>query len=238
MIFIKTLFLKYLKGILIGIGATIPGVSGGTVAILTGEFETLIEAVGNIHLHIKKSLLSLLPVIFGAITGLFIISFPMDLFCEKYPIFSKYTFCFISTISAIFFIYKTKIYKVIIKQQIYIILGCSSALLISVSLTFLNINLLNSHYLLMLLLGMPLSLALVLPAISFSYTLVYLGIYERTLNAILNFDIPYLLCLGLGVIIGMYISSKLLLKLIKSYPNEIFCLVFGFLIFSVFEIIL
>ena len=221
---VKHILVKYLKGVFIGIGTIIPGVSGGTVAVLTGEFENILEAFANIMNHMRRSIATLLPIIIGVACGILITSHPLSIFCERHPDLSKYCFCVISVLSAFGFIKKTQIHKLTLKSGLLIITGGISAFLISFSMQFYK-------------LGFPLALALVLPAISFSYMMLFFGIYQRTLNAISCLDVNYLFYLGSGVVIGSYVFSKLLLKITKSYSIETYSFVLGFLIYSIADII-
>jgi len=67
-------FINISKGFLIGIGAIIPGLSGGTMAIITGVFEELLEATANLILHIRKSIKVIFPVAFGAVAAILTLS--------------------------------------------------------------------------------------------------------------------------------------------------------------------
>ena len=68
------IFINFFKGIFIGVGAIIPGLSGGTAAIIAGLFESILEATANFFIHIKKSIVFLTPIIFGVVVGIFIFS--------------------------------------------------------------------------------------------------------------------------------------------------------------------
>ncbi len=234
---VKHILVKYLKGVFIGIGTIIPGVSGGTVAVLISEFENILEAFANIMNHMRRSIATLLPIITGVACGILITSHPLSIFCERHPDLSKYCFCVISVLSAFGFTKKTQIHKLTLKSGLLIITGGISAFLISFSMQFYKLDLLNDNLILIFFLGFPLALALVLPAISFSYMMLFFGIYQRTLNAISCLDVNYLFYLGSGVVIGSYVFSKLLLKITKSYSIETYSFVLGFLIYSIADII-
>jgi len=83
---IFTPIVNALKGSLIGVANTIPGVSGGTIAVITGLYDQLIASVsGFIKTGWKKNLLFLLPVIVGIAVGIGLFARAVDYFMENYP---------------------------------------------------------------------------------------------------------------------------------------------------------
>ena len=63
-----------LKGMVIGIANIIPGVSGGTMAVTMGAYDTIINAINNITKEFKKSVITLLPLAIGMVGGVGIFS--------------------------------------------------------------------------------------------------------------------------------------------------------------------
>ena len=103
MIFIKKILVDFLKGSLIGFGVLIPGLSGGTVAVLTRSFEEIIEAIANFRKHFMQSVFTLSPLLAGGLFSILLLVSPIKYFCNQFPELSKYTFFIISIISAIVF---------------------------------------------------------------------------------------------------------------------------------------
>lgn len=234
---LKELFSYIFKGFLIGFGMLIPGVSGGTVAVFLNVFEDILESVGGFFEHISKSVKTLLPIASGALIGIYLCSSPIEQFCMEFPALSKYIFCFIAIVSCFFFAKQKIGLKLNTKHIVCVISGCIIALLISICLNLFNVNLSNGGFFILLLIGMLLSLALILPAISFSYMLLFFGIYDKVLNAIGNMNFGYLLPLAFGVAFGSYIFSKILLRLLERYSKETYCFVFGFVLLSIADIL-
>lgn len=236
MLLAKKHILKISKGIFIGIGVIIPGLSGGTAAILCGEFENILSATSNMFKTPIKSLKQLVLLGFGAVFGIVISAPQISYICLRFPIFAKAIFCVITLVSASAFFVKQIKFTFSSKKLLLILSGLISALFVSYLLDkteFFSCSMQNTA---LFLVGFPLSLALVLPAISFSYMLLYFGLYEDTINAIVNFEVGYILYLLSGLIIGTFISSKLLLSLINKHSKETYSFVFGFVIFSIFDI--
>ena len=81
--------MKYLKliakGAVVGIGMIIPGVSGGTLAVLLGIYDELILRISSLRKELKKGLLFLLPFLLGMILAFMAMYFPLKLAIEHIP---------------------------------------------------------------------------------------------------------------------------------------------------------
>jgi len=231
-------FINISKGFLIGIGAIIPGLSGGTMAIITGVFEELLEATANLILHIRKSIKVIFPVAFGAVAAILTLSPLLDSFSLNFPVLSNYLFCGIACFSTFLFVRKSITPEFSNKKVLSIILGITTALVISILLKLFQTDFSESGFITLFIIGLPLALALVLPAISFSYMLLFFGLYNKMLESISKFDVMFLIPIASGIIVGTYISSKLLLNLINRYPEYTYSYVLGFVLYSMTDILL
>ena len=180
----------------------------------------------------------LLPLSLGGISSIFICSYPLKLFCEVFPTVSSITFCIISIISVFLFIKTNLVFKLTIYKISSFIFGFILSFLLTFMLENYSIVGYENNTIYLLFAGLILAIALVLPAISFSYMLVFLGLYEQTLNAITNYNITFLILLGFGVLLGTFIFAKLFLWLINKYQQETYIFVLGFYIYSLIKIIL
>lgn len=223
----------FFKGIIIGIGTLIPGVSGGTTAIITGVFEDILEAVSGIFTHFKSSVIYLMPLCAGGLLGITAISPVLRYFEVNFPIIAKYVFCILALISAVIFAKNRVLKDFNTKSAISVISGAIIAYTVSILLTYYEINIENDSFVNIFLISLPLSLALVLPAISFSYMLYFFNMHEKTLAAISEINISFLLPMAIGILLGCILFSKLLLKLIDRCQQYTYSFVCGFVIFSI-----
>ena len=76
--------------------------------------------------------------------------------------------------------------------------------------------------------GIIIAIALVLPGISGSFMLLALGLYSLTLNAINEFNIPFLVSIGLGIAAGVLGTTKIIEKMLQKYPAKTYMLIIGF----------
>ncbi len=230
-------FKRFFKGFLIGFGAIIPGLSGGTVAVIVNIFEEIIESVANIRIHFKKSIIILTPVALGALTSIYLISAPIKLFCEYLPHISKYLFCFITAVSIFFFAKNSIEFSVKKSKILYFIFGIICSFMISVLTKNFQMSDLSQNVIIVFILGLPLSFALVLPGISFSYMMLFFDLYDKALYSIKEIALSFLLPLFSGIVLGAFVFSKLLLRLIEKNKQETYSFVLGFVINSLFEIL-
>ncbi len=224
------------KGVFIGFGTMIPGVSGGTVAMLIGVFEDILESTANVFKHLRKSLVILFPILSGAVLGAYLISYPLEYFSVEFPQLSKSTFCIISIISAVYFAKINLKGSKNAKTIVCFLLGTLIAFTSSILFRFYDISAIEFNFINLFFMGTSLSLALVLPAISFSYMLLFFGIYDSFIKAIISVDIYFLLPIFLGVSIGSYLFSKFLLKLINHHTVATYSFVYGFVLYSAVDI--
>lgn len=228
----------FFKGMLIGSGAVIPGLSGGTMAVVTNTFEGIVESVANLFNHIKRSLYILVPIALGAIISMIFLSLPLNYFSVEFPLLSKITFLQISLFSIFFFAKSSIEIKITIGKALSFISGILISFLISYMTEYIYIFDIESKPIFLILIGFPLAIALVLPGISFSYMLLFFGIYEKTLSAIHTLDLYYLIFLFIGVAFGTFVCSKLLLKLIENHKQETYSFVLGFVVNSMIDMLI
>ena len=243
---IKEVSITGVKGIAIGVSMIIPGLSGGTLAVLMNIYDKILEAITGIFKHFKESLLLLLPLVIGAVIGFVGLVFPINYGLAHFPLIIVSLFVgFI--IGGLPSIYK----KVQGKENWISILIGLIALGITISLCFIktndsidirNLNVGTWFYL--FLSGIIASIALVAPGISGSMTLMVLGVYVHlmeVLKEILSFtnlwnNSMILLPLALGLIIGFIFMSFFMKYMLKNHETSTYFALIGFIIGSIVSI--
>lgn len=229
------------KGLIIGATMIVPGVSGGTMAIILGIYDRLISAVSSFGKNVKENFVFLALFALSAGLGLFLFSTPLSWLLEHYQFpticfFIVVVLCGIPVIGK-----KSGIETVNIEVVAYMILG--AALVVSISR--IPGNILNTEgaagigtWVLLFVSGIASAAALILPGISFSHFLLILGLYDQLLRAIKVLDLSFLFPLGAGVLLGIVLLSKLLESLMEKYPRQTYLIILGFIIGSIAEIII
>ena len=228
-----------LKGFIIGSSMSVPGVSGGTMAILLGIYDKLISSVSNFFKDIKGNILFLAKVCIGAVLGIGSLAFVIKWLLEAFPLPVSFFFlgAVIGGIPALY--KKTKESPLKFSSFLYFIAG----LVIVVSIGFIptgNLDFSNgpiiTRIFMLLVSGIIIAVALVLPGISTSHMLLILGMYDTMLLAITEFNIIYLGVLGIAVLVGVFLTTKPLEWTMNKFPHQTYCMIIGFVLGSTSEI--
>lgn len=228
-----------LKGLIIGATMIVPGVSGGTMAIVLGIYDQLISAVSSFRINVRENLQFLGLFALSAAAGLFLFSTPVSWFLENYQtpticFFIIVVICGIPSIGK-----KSGVSKVTISVVLYLLLG--AALVVALSrmpgdFFVLKEGMRKSGWFSLLMAGIVSAAALILPGISFSHFLLMLGLYDGLLKAIRSLDFGFLIPLGGGVLLGTFLMSRLLENFMEKYPKQTYLIILGFIIGSVAEL--
>ena len=236
-----------LKGMLMGIADLIPGVSGGTIALITGVYKDLISALNNISLknifkdllkNFKSNKFDFLSVLgLGIILSIILFSKLILFLLENYN----------NQISSFFFgLIICSVYVLLKKVKPIKILDIILLLFSSfIIYQLLKINAFEKEidiiYIFMC--GFLCSSAMILPGISGSYILLILGAYQFMLKKIntifLNGSDSYIYIISfvLGAISGILIFSRIIKWLFKNYENKTLVVMIGFILGYVTKII-
>lgn len=224
------------KSFLIGATMIVPGVSGGTMAMILGVYDRLISAVSSFRKHPWDNFVFLAMFVLSAGLGLFLFSAPVSWMLEHYETPTLYFFVGAVAGGIPMIEQKSGIKKVDITAILYLLTGALAVVLVSKLPQDFgeNIKIAGVSYGLVLgVVGMVLAAALILPGISFSHLLLVLGLYERTITAIKMLDFFFLFPLALCVFLGIMIFSKILECALEKYPKASYLLILGFVVGSV-----
>lgn len=230
---------NFLKGMVISISQIIPGVSGGTIAIVLGIYDKLLHAVNNILKDFKNNYKILLQVALGAVVGIFLFSNLIKGVIEVYPIPLGYLFMGIILGGAPLMLKKSLAEKIDFNSVIFFIIGLGIVLLMPGDITdksqvITSIDV--SKFLLLLIGGIIIAIALILPGISGSFMLLVLGLYNTVITAVTEMNIVVLIPIALGGIIGTLLTSNIIERLLLKYPQQSYMTIFGFILGSVVDV--
>ena len=220
-----------LKALWIGSTMTIPGVSGGTMAIIVGIYEQLISSINGLLKNPRKNLPFIIKFLIGAGTGFILFAKLVTSLLENPttgPIVK--IFFIIIILAGIPFLYKkTGIQKLSLSHLLYVLAGALIIYLISLipAGTFAQ-----SSGLLGLLIqfigGIIIAIALVLPGISVSHMLLILGIYENVMKNVYTFQWLNLIPIILGVLLGTFTTTAILENFLNTHPDKVYLIIIGF----------
>lgn len=241
-----------LKGFFMGIANVIPGVSGGTIAIILGIYEEFIGAISNLFKDLKKNILFLLPIGIGMGLAIVTTSKVVGYSYDNFPLPTLLFFVGLVFGGIPMLLGNVKNDKESKKISNYIIAALTFALVIFMaSYKFIfsmngEVNLASidiGGYILLLIVGIIAAATMVIPGISGSLVLMILGYYYpiiSTINGVLKGDALHNLTVlgvfGVGVVIGILSISKLLEFLFKKYKTKTYFGVLGFVFASILAI--
>ena len=233
-----------LKGIAMGAADVVPGVSGGTIAFISGIYEELIDSINNINFGALKILKSEgLKAFWNHINGTFFIFLfggiilsiaslakGVTYLLEEHPVLI-WSFFFGLIIASIWLVGKT-ITKWTPSVITTLLIGAAIALYISSIQTVAHVD--ASWYL--LLSGSLAICAMILPGISGSFILVLLGSYHIVLEAIKEREMTTIALFGIGCVIGLLSFARILKFLFSKFKEITIALLTGFMIGSLYKV--
>ncbi len=234
-----------LKGIAMGAADVVPGVSGGTIAFISGIYEELLTSISSINLQTLKILKTQgIKVFWKAINGNFLVALLSGIFIsvlslakliswllEHKPVM-VWSFFFGLVLASILYVGRqiTKWNPLVV---IALIFGSILAFYIT---TLQPLITENSSPLFMFLAGALAICAMILPGISGAFILVLLGAYKPVLDAVHNRDVKLLGIIAAGAIVGLLTFSNILKWLFAHYKNSTLAILTGFILGSLNKI--
>ena len=238
----KENFIAFIKGMLIGAANVIPGVSGGTIALITGILERLLNIIKNtlslesIKLFFTgrfKQWLNFVDFKFaiwigtGVILAIISIAKLFKYLFDNYPVY-LWAYFFGLVAASIYFVLLTVKRRNLINTIIFII-GTT----ISVIIALMKPASENSDTFYLFICGIVAAASMILPGISGSFVLVLMGNYELIMiNSINEFNLNILIPVIIGAGFGMLALSHILSWLFKNFPDQIISLLSGFMMGS------
>jgi len=238
---IKAYFLLFMKGMGMGAANVIPGVSGGTIALITGIFERLIDSIKSFDITAIRliakfkvrefihhtDLIFLISVLLGAVASVLSLAKILEFLFANYPIF-VWAYFFGLILASVYFVGKT-IERWNFSVIVTFIIGTGTA----VALSVLSPATQNDSFLYLLICGVVAICSMILPGLSGSFVLLLLGNYELVMiEAVNNIDIKILFPVALGAGGGLIIFSHLLSWVYKKFKNETISILTGFILGS------
>ncbi len=240
---VKEFFKKFGAGALIGIAMIIPGVSGGTIAVLLKLYDKLVGAISDLRRDFKNSFLFLLPIALGALCGLAALFIPLKYALTYAPMPTILLFAGLMAGSF------PKLFKDTVKKGfkptdiIAIILPLAFVIGIcfipSIGEADLTASMPVWGYFVLIAIGAVASCALVVPGVSGSLLLLILGYYTPIFDAVyalltdFGHSLLVLALFAVGLIVGFFTIAKLMKLLLSKFPRVTSWAILGFVAGSI-----
>lgn len=224
------MIILFLKGILVGIGKIIPGVSGALIAISLKIYEPCLKAISTFFKDIKNNTKLLLPIGLGIIFSIFIFSKIIINLLNTYYLSTMLLFIglIIGSIS------NNKIKYT--KNNIFIFI---IILIITLLLSLIKQeNNYNYSFIILIIMGFIEAITMIVPGLSGTALLMLLGYYNTIISAYSMIDLKVLIPFILGLIIGVIIISKIMSYLFKHYQEKIETAIYSLSVSSIIILLL
>jgi putative membrane protein len=223
---------RFVKGMFIGTGAILPGVSGGALAAVFGLYERIIAFLSDFRKDFVKNVLFFIPVGLGGLFGMFALSFPLDYFLEHAEIQVLWCFigCIVGTLPAL-----VKEAGKEGRKPKHIAITVVTAIVGFVGLwlakQYLDVALpLNIGT--WVLAGAIFALGIIVPGMSPSNFLMYFHMYEPMTAGIKSLDFSIIIPLGIGAVLCVLAFAKLMSMILKKAYAGVFHFILGIVIAS------
>lgn len=227
---------RVLQGALIGLGAVLPGISGGVLSVIFGIYKPIMELLSNPFKNFKTHVHKLIPVIIGGVIGFLGVANILSFFLEKYP--DPSVCVFIGLITGML----PSLFREAGEQgrskgsyiSMAVCMCVIFTLLIGLQMTSIEVA---PNFFWYLFCGFCLALSIIAPGMSFSTLLMPLGLYTPFIDGIGHFDMGILIPGGIGALVTVICLAKAVNALFDNYYSIAFHGIIGIVIAATVMII-
>lgn len=219
------------RGLMMGASDVIPGVSGGTIAVLLGIYDRLIASIsGLFSKEWKRHISFLIPLAIGMGVAILALANLIEYLYDHYP--KQTEFFFLGLILGVLpYLFRQANVKQTFKMR-HVILFIIGAILISLMIFRPEANGIITDrslgtYVLLFFSGMAGSAAMILPGISGSLVLLMIGVYQTVMSAITHWEFDVIVVVGIGIACGILLVSKIIQFFLMNYRTGTFALILG-----------
>ncbi|MCD8307263.1 MAG: DUF368 domain-containing protein [Clostridia bacterium] len=239
----KQFIRNMLCGAGIGVAIIVPGMSGGSIAVITRIYEDIIENISMLFKDFKKSFMFLLPVVIGLILGLGIVFFPIKFALQYAPFPTVMLFAGL-IIGTLPFQFKDGLHAGFRPQYILSIL-IPMAIIIGIGFipgmgsADLSMTMPNWQYFAVFAMGILAAAAFVIPGVSGSMMLLIFGYYSPIMDLFTGAQgtaghcILVLVILLCGAIVGFFCVARLMKFFLNRFPRGSYWAITGFIVGSI-----
>ena len=228
----------FLKGFAMGVANVIPGVSGGTIALLTGIFERLINALKSFDVEAVRLLLKfkfkefaryvdfgfLVAVFLGVGVSIISVAKLLEFLFQSYPVY-VWSFFFGLILVSVWFVGKS-IGKIDVPASVSFVAGA----VVAFGLSVMNPATENTAFWYLIICGAVAICSMILPGLSGSFVLILMGNYQLIMiYAVSHFDMGIIIPVGIGVVVGLLAFSHFLSWLLSRYARQTMAVLTGFI---------
>ena len=222
--------LRILEGALIGLGAVLPGISGGVLCVVFGVYKPLMEVLGNPLKNWKKHLNLLVPIVIGVVVGFLGIAKLLGFLLDRYP--GPSVFLFVGLIVGML----PSLFREAGEQgrNKHSFIGMAVAFVVVFALLVCLMFVFNLtipfNFFTCLFCGFSLALSIIAPGMSFSTFLMPLGLYQPFVEGIGSLDFGVLIPVAIGAVVTFVLFVRSINYMLKHHYSVMFHTIIGVVI--------
>ena len=240
------LIFTFFKGIAMGAADVVPGVSGGTIAFISGIYDRLLGAINSIKFSVLKTLKNegfvvawksidgtfLVFLLSGMLLSIKLLSAPILHMIEFHPVLI-WSFFFGLVLASIWLVGRQIKDHSLINIILFLIGGAFAYWITTIETVVVQSEV---SYIYIFVCGAIAICAMILPGISGSFILLLLGVYKLVISSIKSLDLTMIAVFGSGCIVGLLSFSRLLKWLLNHHRAKTLAVLTGFLLGSLNKI--
>lgn len=229
-------FLRFVKGMFIGSGFILPGVSGGALAAIFGIYERIISFLAHITKDFKENVRFFLPIGLGGVTGVFLLSFGVSFLLGTYEVMIMWFFvgCIVGTVPAL---WKEAGREGRSNRDIMILIGSFVAGYLFLRQGSSLFSEVQQNFWTWLIAGGLIGLGMIVPGLSPSNFLIYMGMYKAMSDGIKELNFSVIVPIGIGGIVTVLGLSKMMDYIFSKAYAQLFHFILGIVFASTVMII-
>ena len=229
--------LRFIKGMFIGSGFILPGVSGGALAAIFGIYERMIQFLANVTKNFKENIRFFLPVGLGAIVGIVLLSFGVSFLLGNYETIILWFFvgCIVGTVPSLWRD-AGKEGRTPREWLIFItsfIGGCAFIYWVNGAIG----GAVEQNFVTWMIAGGLISLGTIVPGLSPSNFIVLMGMYQAMADGFKTLNLSVIIPIAIGMVITLALFSKIVHYIFKRAYPQLFHFIFGIVMASTVMII-
>lgn len=228
-------------GIILGISNVIPGVSAGTMAVVLGIYDRILDACSIKRL--VKNLFFLITLIIGVAVGILLFSKAIEFLVQYYPVHTNFFFLGL-ILGSIPLIYREGVKTSGFKARYLIPCIVALAFMIviyilgqngeaSADFTTMNVG----NFFLLMGAGLISAVAMIVPGVSGSMIMVIIGTYSTVISAVSHLNFTILLPVAIGIVIGLIVGIKGVKIFLKKFPSATYFAILGLILGSILSLV-
>lgn len=227
-------------GMIVGVANIIPGVSGGTMAVVLNIYDKVISSIADFFKDWKKNIKFLLPLLIGAGLGIFLFGKLLGFLLESYPM--QVNFFFVGLILGSI----PMISKKAMDGGANLSAGIAFAIGVGIMIFMFFVSpaeksgdaaMSTGLFVMLVISGFIGAIAMIIPGISGSLMMLILGMYNIVLTAVGNLDVIKLLPVAIGIIAGLLVGAKFIKFCMSRFPQITYCVILGLVVGSILSVV-